>query len=251
MACLRSRSDTMPTSTSSSTTGRWRMPRWRMSRTAAGSDVFGVIVTTAVRMMSSTSIAVLLSERVGSKGVTQQRCDSLDALEPGLRLHHLDGAAGGHDPLHECLTQLGRLGRPAAHPAAAARTRLDRAARLAATPRLMECPEQIEPVDGAARRGFESRLEPGRRPAAFGRLCNCRLDLRRFRLAIAAPEELDGALGEHAYGLVPRPPNRAGDHRADAFREMAPEDGDAPGRPGQNDPLHPVPVDRPRAAGGR
>src|SRR5439155_14926894 len=118
MACLRSRSDTIPTSTSSSTTGSWRMPRWRMSRTAAGSGVFGVIVTTAVRMMSSTSIAVLLYERAGSNRVAQPRRDALDPREPGLRLDHLDGAAGGHDPLHERLAQLGRLRCAAAHPAA-------------------------------------------------------------------------------------------------------------------------------------
>ena len=31
---------------------------------------------------------------------------------------------------------------------------------------------------------------------------------------------------------------------------MAPEDGDAPGRPGQNDPLHPVLVDQRGERGG-
>src|SRR5206468_7573699 len=54
------RSETMPTSVSSSTTGRWRMPRCRTSRIASGNDVFGVIVITAACMTSSTSIVLLL-----------------------------------------------------------------------------------------------------------------------------------------------------------------------------------------------
>src|SRR4030095_5039187 len=61
MARLRSRSETMPTSASSSTTGRWRMPRCWTRRSAAGSDCFGVIVITAARITCSTSVVVLLA----------------------------------------------------------------------------------------------------------------------------------------------------------------------------------------------
>src|SRR4029077_6429255 len=63
LARLRSRSETMPTSVSCSTTGRWGIPRLRTSRIAHGSDVFGVIVITAACITSSTSISLLLSER--------------------------------------------------------------------------------------------------------------------------------------------------------------------------------------------